>query len=628
MMESMRNAAKGWVAKVLIGLLAVSFGVWGIADVFTNFGSSALATVGKAEISGQDFSRAFNQYMQNVSRQTGQPMTPEDARKLGIDRAVLNNLIQSAAIDNQAINMKLAVSDRMLALETMQNQAFLGLDGKFDADLFKRLLANNGLNEAAYFADERRSRLREALTGSADGNVTANPSLVEALFRHRNDQRDARYFVATTAETDVSAPTEEEIKAEYDANPAPYTAPEYRAIAIMRAEPADLAAKIELSDGDIAAGYDKYKADYLTPEKRTILQIAFPSLEDAQAAKDRIAGGTDFLAIAKERGFAEADITFADKSRNDFVDPAIAEAAFRLAEGAVSDPVKGALATVLLKAVKILPEHQATLDEVKAELGNRLKLEQAREELQSIYDAIEDARAASGKFEDIAAQKSIPFQIVAATDAEGKDKSGAVVDLPHKAELLKAAFSSDVGIENDAITLDDGYVWYEVREVMPSAVKPFDSVKAQAAAQVTADKLRAKSEEKAKAMVERLKGGALLEELAKDAGAEVKSVQGLKRNESGQNFDAAAVAALFAVPETGFAYSIEPGGRSAMVMQSQAVLLQAFDAASPEAKSIAGELAGQIGNEVLSGYLTALQKEIGVSINETLWRQISGAQTQ
>ena len=100
MMESMRNAAKSWVAKLLIGLLAVSFGVWGIADVFRNGGGTTLAHVGSAEISGQEFSQAFNQYLQNLTRQTGQGSTPEEARKLGVDRAVLNDLIQSAAVAN------------------------------------------------------------------------------------------------------------------------------------------------------------------------------------------------------------------------------------------------------------------------------------------------------------------------------------------------------------------------------------------------------------------------------------------------------------------------------------------------------------------------------------------------
>src|SRR3954451_16885084 len=72
MMDTMRNAAKSWVAKLLIGMLAVSFGVWGIADVFRGATTSSLATVGKQEITGDQYTRAFQQYLQNLARQTGQ----------------------------------------------------------------------------------------------------------------------------------------------------------------------------------------------------------------------------------------------------------------------------------------------------------------------------------------------------------------------------------------------------------------------------------------------------------------------------------------------------------------------------------------------------------------------------
>ena len=92
--------------------------------------------------------------------------------------------------------------------------------------------------------------LREAVTGTADGDLTAPKALVEAMYRHRNEQRDARYFVVKTADSEMAAPTDEEIKAEYEANPAAYTAPEYRTIAIMKVEPADIVAKIELTDDE------------------------------------------------------------------------------------------------------------------------------------------------------------------------------------------------------------------------------------------------------------------------------------------------------------------------------------------------------------------------------------------
>lgn len=627
MMDSMRNAARTWVAKVLIGLLAVSFGVWGIADVFRSGADNELATVGKQTVTGDQFNNAFQEYLQNVARQSGQALTPEQARGLGIDKAILDNLMQSAALDNEAQILKLGVSNDFLAKDLLTNPAFQDAAGKFSADRFKQLLAQNGLSEAMFFGEERQRMLRDALTETATTGLPVNQGLLEAQYRYENEQRDARYFIVTTQDSEVAAPTDEEIKAEYEANPAAYTAPEYRAVAVMKVEPADVAAKITLTEEDISQGYDKYKSDYFTPETRTILQISFPTLEDAQAAKAKLASGTDFLALAKERGFTEQDVTFANKTKADFIDPAVADAAFSLAEGTVSDPIKGKLSTVLLKAQAITPEKQSTLDEVKAELTERLKLERAGEEIQAVYDLVEDDRAAQTAFEQIAEKAGLPFQLITATDMRGTDKDGKDIDMPHKTQLLQAAFSSDVGLENDAISLDDGYVWYEVREVIPAALKPLDAVKEQVKTAVTAKKVQALSEEKAKKLVERARSGAKLEDLAAETSAKVETAQALRRTESGDTFGPAAVAALFAVPDNGFAYALEPDGRGARVMQSEPVLLPAFDTASPDVKKISERLNPQLAENILTSYLTQLQNQAGVKMNETLWRNISGQQT-
>ncbi len=627
MMDSMRKAAKSWVAKLLIGLLAVSFGVWGIADVFKFASVNDLATVGSEQITAEAYSKAFQNRLQEISRQTGQGITPEEARVYGVDKGVLEYLVQGAALDGEAKKLKLGVSNTFLAQDLMTNPTFTDSAGKFDGERFKQLLAQNGLSEATYFAAERERLLRDALTTTASGGLPVSAGLLEAQYRFDNEQRDARYFIVSTADSEVPAPTDDEIKKEYEANPAAYTAPEFRAVAIIKAEPADIAAKITLTDQDLAEGFDKYKGEFFTPEKRTILQITFPSLADAQAAQVKLAGGADFLALAKERGFTEADITFADKTKTDFVDPAIADAAFALAQGAVSDPIKGALSTALLKAVSITPEQQSTLDEVKQQLSDRLKLEQAMEQIQATYDAVEDARAAQTSFEDIAGKAGIPFELVTATDAQGNDKVGAAVAIPHKEDVLKAAFTSDVGVENDAISLDNGYVWYEVREVVPAALKPLDQVKDQARAAVIAAKVRALSEEKAKKLVERARAGAKLEDLAAEVKAQVQTAQGLKRTEQGDSFNRAAVLALFSVPDNGFAYAVEADGKGARVMQSEPVLLPAFDVNSPDAKSIAQRLEPQVSSNLLDAYLAALKDQAGVRINETLWQQISGPQT-
>ena len=624
MLEMFRNAGKSWVAKILLMLLAGSFGVWGIQDIFGGFNATALATIGNQEISGQQYSNSYRQAMQNLAQQTGQNLTAEEARNMGIDRSILNNLIQSAAIDAQASDLKLSISKQSIAEEAKGNPAFQS-NGKFDPQMFARILQQNGLNEEMYLASESRNRARNAITDAVDRGFKPPNTLVEALYQYRNEQRDAKYFTIKASEADVPAPTDEELKKQYEATPAAYTAPEYRSIAVMKVEPADMAPKIAITPEALSAGYEKYKRDYFTPEKRTILQISFPTVDGANKAKARISAGEDFMAIAKERGASDADITFADKSKAEFLDKTVAEAAFNLKQEEVSEPVSGSLVTALLKATKIIPEKQASLDEVKVELTKRLQAERAMDEIQSIYDAVEDARAAQTKFEDIAKAQGIPFVVVPAVSATGIGPDGKEVDMPGKADVLKAAFASDVGVENDALTPQDSYFWYEVREVIPSALKPLDTVKAQVTGDVTARKIRELLTERATAMVKKLDDGTTLEQLATEAKSEIKTAQGLKRNETITEFDVQAVTALFSVPEKGFAWSLEGDGKTAKIMQPQTVLAEPYNSNSPQAKELAQSVKDAASKDLLTAYLTALQGQIGVSINNALWQQVSGS---
>ncbi|CAN5506129.1 SurA N-terminal domain-containing protein [soil metagenome] len=626
MLDVFRRGAKGWTAKILLGLLVLSFGVWGVADVFRGGGQTGtLAKVGGIEISATEFNRTFNERLQELSRQLGQPVSIEEARKLGIDRQVLAEMMRGAAFDAQAAKMKLAISNSQIAAKISANPTFHNSKGEFDPELLKAILARNGISEASYVASERQQFLRKAIGDNAGSNFTPPKVLVEAAYKHRNEQRDANYFVVRPKPEDIPAATEADLKKFYDDNPQQYTAPEYRTIAAFRAEPEDLAAVIPISDADLMIGYEKYKRDYFTPETRTILQITFPSVDDAKKAKDRITAGEDFLAIAKERGLSEADATLLGTTRESIPDEKIADAAFKLPEGQVSDPVEGRLSVVLLKIQKVTPEKQSTLDEVKDQLRGRLQLEKAREQLQSVYDSVEDARAAQTSFEDIAKRANLKF-FLATTDARGLGKDGKDVDLPSKEEVLKQAFQTDSGIENDALaTAGDGYLWYEVREVIPAAVKPYDSVKAQVEADWKSRRTRELALDMARKLVEKGKSGAKLDDLAKEAGAEIKTIQGLKRNETSADFDAQAVSALFAAPESGFAFAPDGDGKGAKIMQSQAVLLPPFDGGSADAKAVEKAMADGGGAASLDLYVNKLQSELGVSVDEALWSQVTGA---
>jgi peptidyl-prolyl cis-trans isomerase D len=628
MMDVFQRVAKGWTAKILIGLLVLSFAVWGVADVFTGYRAGALAKVGSQEISAEEFSNNFRNALQRYSQQLGQSITPERARELGLDIQIRNDMIRTAALDAQAQKMGLAISDAQIAQEIAGNPAFQDNNGKFNADTFRRLLEQNDLNEPMFVASERGRLMRGAVASSVEDRFAVPDALVEAAYKYRNEQRDARYFVVKVQDSEVPVPSDADLKAYYEKNPQTFTAPEYRKVATLSAEPVDLAAKQTIAEEELKAGYEKHKLDYFQPERRTILQIPFNSKEEAQKAKQRIDGGENFFAIAKERGLSETDATWVERTKADILDQKLAEAAFKLPEGTISDPIEGQLSTFLLRVVKVTPEHQATLDEIKPQLTKQLQTEKAEAEMRSVYDAVEDARAAETKFEDIASRAGLKFLEVPAIDANGLDKDGRDVAIPHKEDVLKQIFASDVGVENDAIATDgNGYMWFEVREVTPSQVRPLNTVMDKVRAGWTAQKVRELALEKAQKLTEKAQATSF-DAVARDAGAEIKTTQGLKRNETTAEFDQQAVSALFSVPDNGIAYAPESDGKGAKVMQAKLVMAAPFDPKSAEAQEIRKSLSEAASNDLLGIYLVALQNELGVTVNDTLWRQITGAPQQ
>lgn len=635
-MEFLRNAAKTWVAKLLMALLVLSFGIWGIKDVsttflgdilsLTGFGPKDLVHVAGRTIMAPEYTNALQRQLKSISQQAGRNVTVDEAHSMGLDKQVLDSLIAGAAVDAQRDKLQLAISSNAVAADIAQNKMFQDATGKFDPNRFRQVLQQNNLTEEGFVASEKQNRLRATVTGVAEASIKLPQILSVALAQYRGETREAKYFTVTAIESDVAAPTEAELKKQYEATPAAYTAPEYRQIAVMKVDPADISSKISVNPEEIAAGYEKFKLDYFTPEKRTIVQLTFPNLDAAKKAKARIAAGEDILKIAAEIGAKETDVTLKDRQKGDFLDEKIADAAFALKQGEVSEPIEGSLAIALIKAVSVSPEKQSTLDEVKVELINRLQLEKAKDEIQATYDAVEDARGQQSKFEDIASKAGLPFLLIPAVSAAGLDKDGKEVTLASKEEVLKAAYASDVGNVDDALSVGDGYVWYEVRQVIPSALKSLDIVKAEVTKDFVAGKLRDAAAEKAKKLVERAVGGATLETLATEVKATIKTATGLKRNETSETFDGTASVALFAVGDQKFAWSLEGDGKTARVMQVTKITIPAVMATSPDAKKLQDEAAQGLSRDLSDSFIKAVRQNANVTINEELWRQNTGTE--
>jgi peptidyl-prolyl cis-trans isomerase D len=625
MMESLRGAATGWVAKVLIGLLAMSFAIWGINDVFRGYRSNVLASVGDYEISVDAYRMTLEQRLRSLSRQTGQPINNQRAAELGLDRQILADMLRNGALQEQAREMKLAVPDAIIAQEIAGEAAFQNTRGQFDANRFRQILQQNGLNEQMFLNEEKAGKLRQAIADPILSNLGPPETLVEAIVRQTNERRDAKYFEVSANAGELAPASETDLKNYYEKNPQQFTAPAYRSLVLLKAEPQDITSSMTVNEEEIASAYESHKEQYRTPEQRTIQQLTFATMDEARAARQRIDQGTDFLSLAKEKGVDEKDITLGHLARKDIPDKAIADAAFSLPEGTVSQPVDGRLAKALLRVIKITPEVLKPLGDVRNELANQIKLERAHEEILNLHGKVEDERAGGANFETIAKTLSIPLITIPAVDARGLDKAGKPVEVPAKTEVLQLAFESDVGVETDPVsTKNDGYVWVDVRDVTAATVRPFADVRADVQKAYDAQRLREQVLKKANELVKRAEGGASLDALAQELGTEVKTETGVKRNDSRPNFDSGAVSAVFLAPDNGFVYAPEIDGKGVKVIQALAISAPSYDPKSKEAQDIRKALTDGMRNDLLATYISGVQQSLGVSVNDQLWRQTTG----
>src|ERR1700683_3058250 len=144
MLRGMRKASSNWLGKtimaVVMGVLIVSFGFWGIADIFRGYGQSTLATIGRTEISVNEFRQLYTDKLQQISRQFGRPLTPDQARAFGLDRQVLQQTIAEAALDEEARRLGLGQSDAETMRTVPRDPNFHTIGGAVDAGGFQAVI--------------------------------------------------------------------------------------------------------------------------------------------------------------------------------------------------------------------------------------------------------------------------------------------------------------------------------------------------------------------------------------------------------------------------------------------------------------------------------------------------------
>jgi len=630
MLRGIRNVTSNRVGKsimsVLFGVLIVSFGIWGIADIFKGSTQTTLATVGSTDIPLEQFRSAYTDKLQQISRQIRRPLTPTQGRAFGIDRQLLQQTIAETALDEEARRMGLRMSDAEIVRTISSDPTFAGQNGKFDPTRFAMAMREYGYTEPRYLAEQRRLTLRRELIGSIVAGAEPTSTQIEALSRFQNEQRTIDYAkIGPDQAGKIEAPAQDALNAYFEAHKAQFRAPEYRKVVYLTLSPDELAKKVVVSDDDARKVYDSRRGDYVKPDRRQVLQIAFQSEDAAKAARAKIAGGMSFEDLAKEMKLTSGDIDLGLVSENSLGDPIIAKAAFALPVNEVSQPVKGALATVLLKVTKIEPGSTEAFENVAPAIKKELAEQRVRADFDKMRNAIEDERSGGASIPE-AAQKSGLEAVTVDVDRSGRTPDNKEAPLPKGVDLITAAFGSDVGVDNDPLTFPGGEVWFDVLGTTPSRDRTLDEVKDQVTARWHDEQVATRLRDKAKALVEKLNKGGVFATEVKAAGLTSQTSAPFKRDDKVNGLPDLVVDTAFRTAKGAAAMAENtPASSGVVVLQVANVTTPAVDLNSDESKKMKEGLAQNLSDEQIGQYITHLETTLGVKVNENAFAIATGA---
>ncbi|WP_151172956.1 peptidylprolyl isomerase [Pseudoalteromonas ruthenica] len=542
MLEKIREGSQGLAAKIILGLVILSFALAGIGGYLGQSTEQSVAEVNGVKITQREFARAYENERARLEQQFGEyfaQLANDPSYMAQVRQSVTDRLVQQELQTQLAAEMGLRVSDEQVKQTILELPAFQ-FGGQFSNDRYLQVIRQMG-----YQADGFREYLREEMTRSqlvsalAGTDFTLSNELSQAVGLQQQ-QRAIDYLVldnnAYKAQVEVS---DEEVQEYYDLNQAQFLSPEQVKVSYVELSADDLELAEPITDEQINDYYQQNKAYYSEPEKRRVAHILVEYGDDQDSAEQKandlltqLNNGADFAELASNES---DDIVSAEMGgdldwiERDMLDPDFEKAAFALQNvGELSQVVESEFGYHIIKLTDLQPGETKPLAEVKEDIRTELaKVEKAdlfyeqQTELAElsfeVADTLEDAAAAVG-----AQVQTTPWL------ARGQLSAPL-----NEANVQAAIFSPELledRVNSEVLDLGNEHVIVvRIADHKPAATKPLAEVSEQIKQTLIAEKATAKAKEQGEELFAQLQSGTSLNAIAQQAGVEMQSEDALNR---------------------------------------------------------------------------------------------------
>ncbi|MCF7820929.1 MAG: SurA N-terminal domain-containing protein [Mariprofundaceae bacterium] len=505
MLESMRNQAQSWIAKVILGGIVLSFALWGVGDYFMGSQVEYVAEVDGKPITDSTFIQTYERQLNAFRATLGKAYSKELAEERGLKENTIQTLINRRLMLEEAQKLGLAAPEAALTARLQADPAFQSPDG-FDLDRYKIITRNMGYRTTRDYEDEQRLNLMvNALQQAILASAHVNDRDIRESFNREFEQRVLSAIIVDPASIGKKIKIDDaQARAYFEGHQQKYRSPLKVKLTAVEISPETFTTDMAIEAADVESAYNERIAEYTTPERRHARHILIQaeddeasrkaSLDRANAVKARLDAGEAFAAVARE---LSDDKSTADKGgdlgffAHGVMLPEFDEVVFSTDIGKVSNPVESQYGYHLVKIEAIQPAAEIALKDVYEKIADDLRKARATDEAYKVSQDLENALGMEDSLKAAAAimnLKAVEIGPISADEALGDELLGS------DAALRVRAFSALPGEIVEIQELDDGrFVALEISE----RIEPDTLSFADAAVQVYEDARIAQAEEKA-----------------------------------------------------------------------------------------------------------------------------------
>lgn len=453
MLQSIRDNSKGIIAKIIVGLIALTFALFGVESL-VGLGSSEkpIATVNGEAVSTQELMRGVELQRRQILSQMGPDADPTMLDDNLLNRMVLESLIERSLLSQSVEKQGLFFSEEMLD-QLIVNTPQFQVDGRFDRNQFEMVLRSAGFTPLTY---RELLRLETLIDQERAGYVLSSfmtRSEIERIVSLDQQTRDFAYVSLSLLPilNQVSV-TEEEIRARYDQNAAALQTEERVILDYVLLEKAAFVDPEQVSDSEVESLYQQTLAEFRSEELRDAAHIlievdeqtdALAALARIQEVKLKLEEGEDFATLARiysdDIGSASEGGALGFMSRDMLVGP-FAETLFAMETvGGISEPIQTEFGYHLIKLAGLKQEEMPS----RADLEMELRYEIAERDAERFYvEALERLADLSFSSADlIAPSEELGLDVMT---SEAISREGGTGLLGGHPRVVDAAFSQDV----------------------------------------------------------------------------------------------------------------------------------------------------------------------------------------